>query len=358
LGYIWKAITKGGNTLLQMAGQITGGVAAVGTIAIIGASIATSATTNKITLEVLEDTIVIRSEIKSIDNLDTLTWVVEKEGESVYELIATKKMVLDLKDLGLDPGEYIVYIKIYEGKKGHGKYIPISNQVSVNLDSIVATPQPEETNVVDEIIETPTPQESPTPNLVYIVPANYQTIVEKHYSWGADDTVEADFTCTTTYNASTNENERILNGVAETKCPAEYADHEDKWTYQVDRVTGETISSTCSNCVNIKPNPAYNGSTKMYAGFSVPVITKTLSIEQKQRPYKNDFVDGFWQWVGTETQTFDGVTGRLVETTWIHRDLFTGTYDGVQCTAKDFGYWSKGQYIITSTTWPLGLTSK
>jgi len=130
-----------------------------------------------------------------------------------------------------------------------------------------------------------------------------------------------------------------------------------EWTFQTDRVTRDLITSTCTNCEEIEypePNPDYKGPTKEYLGYTVPVITQTVKSEREKSPQHTDTTNGYWQYVGTETRIYDGITGRLVETNWDLRNLFTGTYKGTKYTAEYFGDWDRGREIIIYTNYPLG----
>lgn len=207
--------------------------------------------------------------------------------------------------------------------------------------------QPVVDNIVVEIVD-----------FNYLYPANTETISEVNYSWGKYDKVEANFTCTRTDIGSANEDERFLNGFTKYECPAEYSDKEMEWTWVIDRLTGETVFSTCENCWdNLQPNPEYNGPTQTYAGFIVPIITEKLDANEEQKPIQEEKTNGYWQWVGTETRVWDGITGRWIEQSWDKKNLFTGTHNGAQYTAEYFGNWSRGRLVVVSSTRPYGFAS-
>lgn len=81
----------------------------------------------------VEGTKVVRSKVEN-DTGKFLQWHFYHEGESVLERKARDEYSFDLLDIPSifsEPGEYTVTLEIYQDKSGEGRYVTISNEVTV-----------------------------------------------------------------------------------------------------------------------------------------------------------------------------------------------------------------------------------
>ena len=187
-------------------------------------------------------------------------------------------------------------------------------------------------------------------DLAYVLPYAWTETSQTWLRWGVDDEVHGDCAAIRTDVADGRPSERFVAKQVTHNWGAPCEQDSDSWVTVLDRLTGLTVQTTCTNCFEGYLGPqsgAKDAELVSVAGMEVAVISRNWPLYEKSPASDGS---GYWEWEGTQTAQFDVATGACVGGTTTQLSFYTG--DGE--THKSNGGWGRSGFRTTETTFPYG----